>query len=273
MEPVTEAAYRSNQSDILAGQRHSHSGCYELIQSWSDGGWFMIKEQLYPLSSGTLYLINAVDVHCSNPLGNSYIRSKLVVSSAYLEHLAASAGAPALMETLFHHNGGTVLPAEGAEQEIDQLFRTCCQCAFSNAPRDRLRLSMGLLQLLYLSASENAESFPSAAPKPVADAMAYISKHLTEPLTLDDICTHIHINKYYLCHAFQNTTKMTVMQYLLRRRISIAKKKLLYTDMPLSEIALSTGFSSFSYFSRMFHQTVGMTPRAYRANAGNSRNA
>lgn len=271
MEPILEAAYRSSRSDVLAGQRHSHSGCYELIQSWSDGGWFMMKEQLYPLTSGTLYLINAVDVHCSNPAGGSYVRSKLVISSAYLDTLVANAGAPELLESLFHRSGGAVLPAEGTERQIDQLFRTCCQCAFSAAPRDRLLLSAGLLQILHLSAGETGEICPPAAPKPVADAMAYIGRHLSEPLTLDDISAHIHINKYYLCHAFQATTQMTVMQYLLRRRISIAQKKLLYTDMPLSEIAMTSGFSSFSYFSRIFHQTVGMPPRAFRA-AKNGRN-
>lgn len=269
MESILEAAYRSNRSDVLAGQRHSHSGCYELIQSWSDGGWFMMKEQLYPLSSGTVYLVNAVDVHCSIPVEGSYIRSKLVVSSTYLDDLAANAGAQELMEPLFHRNGGTILPAEGAEQEMDKLFRICCQCADSALPRDRLLLSASLLQILYLAAGETGETCPPSAPKPVADAMAYIGRHLSEPLTLDDLCAHIHVSKYYLCHAFQATTQMTVMQYLLRRRISIAKKKLLYTDMPLSEIAMTSGFSSFSYFSRIFHQTTGMPPRAFRAAAKN----
>lgn len=53
------------------------------------------------------------------------------------------------------------------------------------------------------------------------------------------------------------------MDYLIRYRISMAAKKLIETDEPIFRIATSCGFSS-SYFSTIFRQIIGKTPREYR---------
>ena len=54
------------------------------------------------------------------------------------------------------------------------------------------------------------------------------------------------------------------MEYLTDHRIDMAKKLLRTTDLPITHIALQTGWCSAAYFSKTFKEACGMTPFAYR---------
>ncbi len=54
------------------------------------------------------------------------------------------------------------------------------------------------------------------------------------------------------------------MAYLNRYRIQQARQLLKNTHKSITEIALDVGFSSSSYFSRIFRRETGMSPEAYR---------
>lgn len=58
---------------------------------------------------------------------------------------------------------------------------------------------------------------------------------------------------------------MSIFEYIRERRLSIAKKLLISDfELPISEIAMRSGFSSFSYFNQTFKNYTGMTPGDYR---------
>lgn len=64
--------------------------------------------------------------------------------------------------------------------------------------------------------------------------------------------------------SFAKTFGITVHQYVLDRRLDLAKRLLVSTDLPLVDIALRTGFSSQSHLSTAFKRLTGATPRQYR---------
>ena len=59
----------------------------------------------------------------------------------------------------------------------------------------------------------------------------------------------------------------TIGEALLRIRMDEAKKLLANTNMLISEIALQTGYTDVSYFSRIFKRTAGVSPAEYRKRA------
>ena len=95
-------------------------------------------------------------------------------------------------------------------------------------------------------------------------ALEYINNNLNSVFSLEDICEHIRVSKYYLCHKFKKIVGMTVGDYVLSRRISVARKYLRGSDITISEVAEKVGFSSFSYFSKIFKQYEGVTPSEFR---------
>ena len=72
------------------------------------------------------------------------------------------------------------------------------------------------------------------------------------------------MNKYYMAHSFAKYTGFSPIQYLNRRRLEAACQLLRDTDLSVSDIAGSTGFSSQSYFTQAFRKFYGITPVKYR---------
>jgi signal transduction histidine kinase/DNA-binding LacI/PurR family transcriptional regulator/AraC-like DNA-binding protein len=95
-------------------------------------------------------------------------------------------------------------------------------------------------------------------------AMAFIHEHYAESLSRQAIANHVAVNERYLTRCFHHETGLTPTAYLARYRIDRAKALLACTDDSITEIALATGFSSSSHFSRVFRAEAGLTPMAYR---------
>ena len=92
----------------------------------------------------------------------------------------------------------------------------------------------------------------------------YIDANYKESLTLDDLSRVVHINKYYLAHAFKDEYGVSPINYMISRRIEESRYLLWETDMSLSQIARILGFSSASYFSQSFRRAEGVSPIEYR---------
>lgn len=94
--------------------------------------------------------------------------------------------------------------------------------------------------------------------------LSYIHQHYAEPVSIRQIAAHAGVCERECFRSFAQYFNTTPMDYLIRYRISIAAKKLIETDEPIFQIATACGFSSSSYFSTIFRQIIGKTPREYR---------
>lgn len=100
--------------------------------------------------------------------------------------------------------------------------------------------------------------------KHVKNAISYIHNHLDMPLSLEEVCKNIHINRCYLSEIFKKQVNCTFTQYVLKQRISLAKKLLRDSSLNVHMIAEKCGFSNHSYFCTCFKKVVGLSPCAYR---------
>ena len=124
-------------------------------------------------------------------------------------------------------------------------------------------LYSGYLRLLTLLDQHIPEQL-SPSSDTMQLAIEHINRHIFEALTIDGICAAVHTSKYHFCRQFKKATGFTVMEYILKTRLILARDMLLKTDKTISEISESCGFSSVSYFSRVFRQEMGMSPLKYR---------
>lgn len=95
-------------------------------------------------------------------------------------------------------------------------------------------------------------------------ALSYIREHLTEPITIKEICQVMHVEKSECFRSFKRCLMMTPIDYLLHQRVSIAATLLRKTDHSVSRVATECGFNSPSYFCKIFHRIMGCTPLEYR---------
>lgn len=98
----------------------------------------------------------------------------------------------------------------------------------------------------------------------ITKALAYIHENYMNKLSLGDIARGIHVNNSYLSTLFKKEMKTTVTGYIQDVRLNSAIKKLDNTNMSITEISSACGFDNPSYFSKVFRDRFGITPRDYR---------
>lgn len=101
-------------------------------------------------------------------------------------------------------------------------------------------------------------------PPRIRRLLEYIEQHLGENLSLQAMAAEVNLSPLYLARAFRSTVGEPPHQYVIRRRIEQARWLLSSTTLPITEIALATGFSSQSHLSNQFRRLVGVSPAVYR---------
>jgi AraC family transcriptional regulator len=107
------------------------------------------------------------------------------------------------------------------------------------------------------------------APHKLRRAIAMIDHHLSDEeegrVGLRAVARDVHMSYFHFSRAFKQSMGMTATNYIAERRIERAKKMLEETELPISQIALRSGFSSQSHFTTAFRRLAGATPKAFRA--------
>ena len=94
--------------------------------------------------------------------------------------------------------------------------------------------------------------------------MTYIQKNYSTPLNVEDICKHLGCSGSYFSHAFKRGAGLGFREYLINIRIENAKRLLTLSELNVTEIAFSVGFSDSNYFTSLFKKKSGISPLAYR---------
>lgn len=95
-------------------------------------------------------------------------------------------------------------------------------------------------------------------------AIDYINHHYSSKLTLDQVAAHIYLNKTYVSQLFRKQLNISFGEYLEQVRLENAKRLLRTTTMSITQICESVGYTSQSYFTKVFKKSLGCSPYKYR---------
>jgi AraC-like DNA-binding protein len=101
-------------------------------------------------------------------------------------------------------------------------------------------------------------------PRAVRRVREYVEAHLDESISVEVLAGIAGLSMFHFARAFKQSEGLTPHEYLVQCRIRRAQELLADTDLPLSEIALASGFSDQSHCARRFRERVGVTPSSYR---------
>ena len=112
-----------------------------------------------------------------------------------------------------------------------------------------------------LTASSNpAVSMGVSISDTIRNILAYINQHLTEDFTLDDLCKRFGISKSYLNKRFKEITGTTLWNYVLVKRLTVARQNI-HNGMPIQEAYRLSGFSDYSNFYRCYVKQFNCSPK------------
>ncbi|SMP24618.1 AraC family transcriptional regulator [Chryseobacterium profundimaris] len=123
-----------------------------------------------------------------------------------------------------------------------------------------------LIRLMQTQARSMVEKNIVKNKSRISFAVDYIRKNLHQKLSIESIAKLAYVSKSNFFRMFKDELGTSPNEFILHERISRAKE-LLKSRNSIKETAFQTGFSDTNYFTRVFKQLVGMTPKSYQDKA------
>ncbi len=92
----------------------------------------------------------------------------------------------------------------------------------------------------------------------------FLRGHYREELSLEDVGHAVGFSSGECCRLFKRVTGGTILNYLRSYRLTRSIELLEETELPISQVALESGFNGVSYYIECFRKELLMTPLQYR---------
>lgn len=92
----------------------------------------------------------------------------------------------------------------------------------------------------------------------------YVKNNLSKKITLSDLSWKLHCSTVTLTEHFKNEYGITIMEYVMKKRMEKARRLLLNSELSIREVAEECGFSDNEYFSRCFKDCHGVSPTTWK---------
>lgn len=120
------------------------------------------------------------------------------------------------------------------------------------------------MELMVETSRRRAKHVERHSPKWLDEAKQILQASFSIPPSLDNLAMAVGVHPVHLVRVFRKFQHCTVGEYIRQLRIDYARERMLSSNDPLIEIALSSGFADHTHFSRSFKRVTGMTPSEFR---------
>lgn len=160
-----------------------------------------------------------------------------------------------------------ITPIEDAHG-FEESFLRIQQHFLENTLQSRIT-AVGELLLLIARTEKASDKYkrrnlPEGAAALLFRACQYMDDHYAQDLSAETLAKECSVSASYLYRLFAQVLDSSPHQEVMNRRISAAKRELVETQRPISEIAWRCGFSSPAYFSDCFKRAIGVSPAKFR---------
>ncbi len=246
---------------------HHWHGDFEIIKIVSGSLKVKLNKREFDAEAGDIIFVNSETVHGASPdncsyecivFSNDLVQAPDSVCGGFLTELndhvivindhykKDESDIYSAFQKLFYvmENSGTYFEVLGAIYSI-----------FGIIIRDKLyKTSAGLSE---------GDSVSNAKLKKV---LSYMRNSYDTQISLEQMANVAGMSPKYFCYFFKEMTKKSPVSYLNTYRVERAARKLLSTDMSVTDVAFSCGFNDLSYFIKTFKMIKGITPNAFRKN-------
>ena len=212
-----------------------------------------VKFTLYP---GDVILLGSDDTYTAAPESPCEI-----CRLSFDRDLASSSIGDAILA-----QGRKVVRLDQAQLDtVISLFDTLRDIRISDAPSS-LDISIRLLEciLLVLCDENTRGASRSYDGLDMQRAVDYIESHFSENPSLHTVARLVHLSDQYFCTEFRKYMRINFKEFLKTRKLQHARRLLITSDLPVSVVAESCGYSSQSHFNREFKDYFALTPLKMR---------
>ena len=136
------------------------------------------------------------------------------------------------------------------------LFKDAVISTKRNTPLE-IQLAMNLLENALIRIRKHIADKQSGFAEKVG---AYISEHISEPLSIPELARTVHLSPSRFAHLFKDEMGVAPQIYIERQRMEVAKRIMAINGGNVKSAALSAGFPDQRYFAKRFRHFYGITP-------------
>lgn len=259
---------------------HLHN-LYEIYFFIAGNAKYFIEKKVYSLKYGDLFVMNSDEIHKPYfPSGGYYER--IVIH--FEPWIAQIISAPDfnLLNCFINRPKGDKNKINLNKLQVEELLNLFYEIEKHNESTSGsskiMKFSCFLELLIYINKayiSQNSAELPyidevSHIPAKLAPILDFIEDNLDSNLTLRSLEQRFYINGSYLCRLFMKNIGSSIHEYIICKRLSMARK-LLSEGATALDACIRSGFNDYSNFARMFKRRLGMSPAAYRKSKLNSK--
>ncbi len=238
---------------------HRHPRLHQILLIESGGGQATLEGRIHALRPMRVVNVPVGDVHgFSFKLGTQ--GWVLTVAAEMLDEvLTPSEG---LRRVLAHST--VVRSTAEMRNAMQQIFAEFAGRHFARAHILRA-LSGALIGLVAREMAANGRMPGGMAKSDLLQRFeALLEQHFLQHWTVSDYAAALSITSTHLSRVTRSATGHAASHLILDRVIREARRNLVYTNLPVSTIAYTLGFSDPAYFSRLFSGATGLSPRGFR---------
>lgn len=269
----TDAVHAPSHPHDLTETEHRHDFC-ELVIVTQGHAFQCLEKREFPVTAGDVFLLQGQQEHYFHGRENldlinvMYDPQKAGLPENELRRMPGYCAMfllePAYrrthrFESRLHLRRIPLARAEELAAEMDREL-TDRRPGFEAAARAKLTELLVFLSRAYTE----TDTTEAAALLRVGHVIGALENDFSRDWKLEDLLEIAHMSRSNLMRVFRRATGQTPIDYLIRLRVQKAMRRLLDTDLPITDIALETGFSDSNYFTRQFRKALGETPTAYR---------
>jgi len=255
--PGVEIRYASYEKNAFRDHVHD---TYSIALIDQGGTQFVVEDTLYTASAGDIVAINPRQVHACNPIeGLGLIYRMFYIMPQWFLDIAEEIYHPLTSPVRFK------APVIN-DSELMETWSNFYLSVVNNF--DLLEKESRLIESIGKMVSDRcmivSDDQPDETSGAVALAEAYLSDHIVDKVSLKKLSEVAGLSRYHLLRRFQQEIGLPPHAYQMQLRVDLARS-LIMQGQSLTQVAVNSGFSDQSHFSRHFKRFTGATPRQYRS--------
>ena len=237
------------------------NGCkqYIFIYCKEGKGWIEVNKQKYTLTANDFIVLPPDIPH-------SYGASQESPWSIYWMHFI---GTKAELFAKKFYVPTKVNYTESSEEERFKLFEEMYSTLRNGFTIDNLNYTnICLKHFLATFRFQNSHKSPKVVSEYsesiINRVIAYMNNHINQKVTIGEMAAFLGYSVSYFHRKFYKATGQSPINYFIQMKVNKACIELIKTDLKITQIASKLGFKDSYYFSRIFTQTMGISPKKFR---------
>ena len=240
---------------------HYHT-FHKIIEFLGGESGYGVEGKQYLLQPGDLVLVPQGCIHRPEAEPNApYERRILYLSPEFLRRAGGSCDLAACFDRAREEFRFVVHPADGTGgAQLAALEHAEREDAFGRELLAQSLLFQFLIGLNRAMADDLLQyAKPAAYDRKIEAILRYLSEHLTEPVSIDDLAARFFVSKYHMMRQFRAQTGYTIHGYLTGKRLMFARA-MIAAGTPVLQASEESGFGDYSAFLRAYRKQFGAAP-------------